>query len=109
MNTTPDRSTEDWERFVGDQCRAARIRAMLEQAQLAALAGISVGAMANLEGGKGSSLKTLIKVLRALKRTDWLESLAPPVSVSPLQLLKSQRTDRPRQRIRRRTRERPPG
>lgn len=104
-----ERSTEDWERFIGDQCRAARIRAVLEQAQLAALAGISIGAVANLEGGKGSSLKTLIKVLRVLKRTDWLESLSPAVSVSPLQMLNAKRTSRPRQRIRKRSRAQPPG
>lgn len=99
-----DRSTEEWERYLGEQCRAARIRAALDQVQLARLAGIALSAVKHLEGGKGSSVKTLIKALRALKRTDWLESLAPAISVSPLNLLKSSQIRRPRQRVRTRTR-----
>ena len=101
MTITADRPTIEWEQFVGEQCRAERIRAVLEQSQLAQAAGISIGAVRNLEGGKGSSLKTLIRVLRVLKRTDWLESLAPPVTVSPLQVLRSRQIQRPRQRVRR--------
>jgi HipA N-terminal domain len=44
-------------------------------------------AIKNLESGKGASLKTLIKRLRALNRADWLSSIAPVVSISPLQML----------------------
>lgn len=100
MTITAQKSTPEWERFIGDQCRAERIRAALEQSQLAELAGVSVGAVRNLEGGKGSSLKTLIRVLRVLERTDWLTSLAPAVGVSPLQVLRSGQARRPRQRVR---------
>jgi len=52
-------------------------------------AGIALTAVKNLESGKGATLKTLIKTLRALDRADWLASLAPAVSISPLQMLKS--------------------
>ena len=66
---------------------------------LAERADLSVGAIKNLEGGKGSSLSTLIRVLRVLDRTDWLESLAPPITVSPLQMLAAKRaTAAPRRR-----------
>ena len=82
-------STEDWEAFVGQQVRAVRIRANLEQLDLAKNAEVSVGALRNLEGGRGCTLRTLVKVLRALGRTDWLEALAPPVSVSPMQMLRA--------------------
>ena len=91
--------TEDWEGYLGEQFRAMRIRANLEQLELAERAGVSVGALKNLEGGKGSSVKTLIKVARALGRTDWLEALAPKVSVSPMQLLKARAKAAPRQRV----------
>jgi transcriptional regulator with XRE-family HTH domain len=91
--------TEDWEGYLGDQFRAMRIRANLEQLELAERAGVSIGALKNLEGGKGSSVKTLIKVARALERTDWLEALAPKVSVSPMQLLKARAKAAPRQRV----------
>jgi hypothetical protein len=49
---------------------------------------VSVGAVSNLERGNGSSLKTLVAVVKALGRADWLEALAPPVTVSPLQMLR---------------------
>ncbi len=83
-------STDDWQKFVGDQFRAMRIRADLEQTELATRADVSVGAIKNLENGKGSSLRTLIRVCRALRRTDWLEALAPPVTVSPMDMLRKQ-------------------
>lgn len=91
--------TDDWESYLGEQFRAMRIRSNLEQLELAERAGISVGALKNLEGGKGSSLKTLIKVARALGRTDWLEALAPKVSVSPMQMLRAQSKNAPRRRV----------
>jgi hypothetical protein len=56
---------------------------------LAEQAGVGLTALKNLESGKGAALKTLIKILRALNRIDWLETLAPAVSISPLQMLKS--------------------
>ncbi|MEQ1874983.1 MAG: helix-turn-helix transcriptional regulator [Ilumatobacteraceae bacterium] len=92
---------DEWERVVGEQVRSARIAGELDQAGLAAAANVSVGALANLERGAGSSLKTVIAVVRALGRTDWLEALAPPVTISPLQMLRSkQQTPRRRVRVR---------
>ena len=92
-------STAEWERYLGDQFRAMRIRAGLEQVVLAERADVSTGAIKNLESGKGSSLKTIIKIVRCLDRTDWLESLAPQVSVSPMQMLSTARRTAPRQRV----------
>jgi transcriptional regulator with XRE-family HTH domain len=98
-------TVQEWEGVLGDQIRRTRIARNLDQAQVAALADISIGAVSNLERGKGSSLRTLIAVLRVLERTDWIESLAPAVTVSPLQLLRSkQREPRPRMRASRRKR-----
>jgi transcriptional regulator with XRE-family HTH domain len=93
------RSVEEWEQVVGEQVRNARITSGLDQERLAALADISVGALSNLERGKGSSLKTLVAVVRALGRTEWLKALAPPVTVSPMQMLRSKRRS-PRARVR---------
>jgi transcriptional regulator with XRE-family HTH domain len=95
-----NRTVVEWEASVGDQIRRVRIARELDQAGLAELADISVGAVSNLERGKGSSLRTLVAVLRALGRTEWLETLAPPVAVSPMQLLRAkQRAPRPRMRV----------
>ena len=82
-------STDDWEARVGAQFRAARITAGLDQAALAALAGTSLGAVKNLENGRGSTLKTIVHISRALGLTGWLESVAPPITVSPIAMLRS--------------------
>jgi transcriptional regulator with XRE-family HTH domain len=93
------RTTEEWEAYLGQQIRNLRIRSDLDQAQLASRADISIGALKNLEGGKGSSLKTLIKVVQALDRPDWLEALAPLVAVSPMQLLRAQAGQKTRLKV----------
>jgi transcriptional regulator with XRE-family HTH domain len=89
-------SSEDWERQLGTQFRALRIAANLDQTALAGLAGVSVGALSHLERGEGSSLKTVVRVVRALGREDWLESIAPRVSISPIDLVRSGRAARTR-------------
>lgn len=91
------RTTEEWEAHLGDQVRRARIDASLRQDELADRAGVSVGAVRGLEQGAGSSLKTLVRVARALDRDDWLEAFAPAPGVEPLELLRGLRS--PRQRV----------
>ena len=83
------KTVEEWESDLGEQMRALRLRANLDQISLAERAGIGLTAVKNVESGKGATLKTLIKMLRVLDRADWLSSLAPPVSISPLQMLKA--------------------
>jgi transcriptional regulator with XRE-family HTH domain len=99
MSLAPLRTLEEWEIYLGQQIRNLRIRANLDQAQLAGRADISVGALKNLEGGKGSSLKTMIKVVQTLGRPDWLEALAPQVGVSPLQLMQARAAYAPRMKV----------
>jgi transcriptional regulator with XRE-family HTH domain len=102
MVTVPDRrTTEDWEALIGAEVRTARIAAELDQRELAKLSDVSLGAVKNLENGKGSSLRTLIRVVRALGRSEWLESLSPPITISPLSMLSSRRRpERAAQRVR---------
>jgi transcriptional regulator with XRE-family HTH domain len=85
-------TTADWERRLGTDARRLRQRNRLTQVELAELANVSVSAVKGLESGKGSSLATLIRVVRALGRTDWLESLVPadPV-ISPMAKLRERR------------------
>ena len=97
------KSTEEWEAKLGEQARNLRLRQNLDQQTLAERAGVGLSALKNLESGKGATVKTLIKTLRALGRAQWLETLAPAVSISPLQMLKAkpqrQRASRPRKPI----------
>ena len=69
--------------------RNLRLRLNLDQRQLAAQAAVALNAVKRLEGGKGATVTSLLKVLRALGRDEWISTLAPQVSVSPLQMLKA--------------------
>ena len=88
--------TRELEAELGKQIRSLRLRLDLDQKQMAERAGIDLNAVKNLETGKGASLRSLIQVLRILNRTDWLGTLSPTVSISPVQMLK---TKTPRQRV----------
>ena len=93
------KSTSDYEIMIGEQIRRLRISSGIDQLQLASAANISVGAVKNLEGGKGSSLKSLIMVLRTLKAEQWLNTLSPETSVSPMQILRDLKLKEPRNRV----------
>ena len=83
------KTTEEWEATLGRQLRDLRLRQNVDQRQLAEQAGVALNVVKNLEAGKGATVKSLVKVLRALGRVEWLDSLAPVISISPLQMLKS--------------------
>ncbi len=74
------------EREFGAHIRRARLFQDITQQELSAVANISPVTLAKLETGKGSTVTTLIKVLRALGREDWLDTLEPVPAVSPMQL-----------------------
>ncbi len=84
---------------LGRQVRALRLRRDLNQQQVAERAGIALNAVKNLESGKGATLRSLTQTLRVLGRIEWISTLAPAVSISPIQML---RTRAPRQRASRR-------
>ena len=89
MEPQPFVTTEEWEKRLGTDARRLRIQLRLTQAELANNANISLSSVQNLERGGGSSLSTLIRVVRALGRTDWLELLAPDEpKISPVKLLR---------------------
>lgn len=94
------KTTEQLEASIGAQIKRARIRAGYSQAKLADLASLSLATVQNLERGAGSSLATLIKVARVLKRTDWLLDLAPEAGPSPIDRLRMTRGKPERQRVR---------
>lgn len=93
------RTIPELSQALGEQIRALRLRQNRQQEDLAKDAGVALTALKNLESGKGATVRTLLKVLRALNRLDWLDSLSPPVSISPLQMI---RQKAPRQRASRR-------
>ena len=72
-NMTP----EELEATLGENLQRYRLSLNLPQERVAHLAGISTRALQNLEAGRGSSLRTLVMVLRALGRSGWIDTLAP--------------------------------
>ena len=82
----PDR-IDDWEGFVGAQVKLLRLQKNITQQELASRAGISPVTLSNLEGGRGSTLKTFLAVIEVLDKTSWIKNLAPPVPISPLQMI----------------------
>lgn len=95
-------SPEVLEASLGESVRALRLRLELPQQVLAERAGVSLGVLKRLERGEGATVGSLVRVVRALGREDWLYALQPAVSVDPLAL-----ADRgaPRQRAPRRRRD----
>jgi len=95
---SPQSTTEDWEALVGEQIRTLRITQGLDQSQLADLAGVSLGTVKGVEQGRGCTLRSLVRLTRALGREEWLRGLAPRPTVSPLDVLRGSRTQ-PRRRV----------
>lgn len=73
---------------IGERVRRLRLDRNLDQRDIAAKAGVSPRALRNLEGGNGSQLITLIRVLKALDALASLDAMAPTPTVSPMALLK---------------------
>jgi transcriptional regulator with XRE-family HTH domain len=92
----------DLEERLGARLRELRLLKNLDQKTLAERAGLSLNAIKHLESGKGARVNSLVKVLRAMDKADWLETLAPTVSISPMQMLKqgSREPKRARRRVR---------
>lgn len=89
---------EEFEAELGAQIKTLRLKQNIDRATLSARAGCSVSALKNLESGHGSTLRTLITIVRALGREDWLRNVAPMATISPLSMPK---TGQLRQRARR--------
>ena len=83
-STMTANTLSEMELRLGEHLKALRLNQNLDQITLAARAGISVGALKNVENGAGSTVKSLVSVLRALGREEWLSTIAPIATVNPL-------------------------
>jgi transcriptional regulator with XRE-family HTH domain len=80
---------EEFETILGEQIKSLRLNENIDRATLALRAGCSVSALKNLESGNGSTLRTLIAIVRTLGREEWLRNVAPMATISPLNIPKS--------------------
>jgi len=81
---TPNLTLGEQELELGENLKRLRLNKNCDQKTLAGRAGISVRALRNLESGHGSSVKTLLSVVRALGRESWLQTIAPVATINPL-------------------------
>lgn len=95
MAATTNQTPDEMEAALGEKLKTLRLSRNLEQKTVAERAGVSVRALRSLEAGKGSTIRTLVSVLRALGRQTWLDTIAPVATVNPLTLT---REAQPRQR-----------
>ncbi len=77
--------------LLGNRLQAMRIDRRLTQEEAAAKGGLSLRALQQLEGGKGSTVETFLRALKALGSIDALDTLAPQPTISPLAMLKSRK------------------
>jgi len=89
---------EEIEANLGERVRRIRLSRNIDQRTTASKAGISEKALRNLETGRGSTVDTLVRTLKALDSVQGIDLLAPEVTVDPLAMLHSRK---PRQRVRR--------
>lgn len=82
-----------------------RLNRNLNQRTTAEKAGISEKALRNLESGRGSTVETLLRVLKALDYIQGLEMLAPEISVNPLDLLRNAKAPQRARRTTKHTKE----
>lgn len=102
MRTLSYSAPNELQEFLGERLKRLRLSRNLGQRTTAEKAGISEKALRNLEGGRGSTVETLLRVLKAMDYLQGIDLLAPEASVNPLDLLRQskqpQRVRRPRKR-----------
>lgn len=79
---------EELQTVLGERLRRLRLNRNLDQRTIAEKAGISEKALRNIEAGRGSTVETLMRVLKALEYLQGIDLLAPEISVNPLDLLR---------------------
>jgi transcriptional regulator with XRE-family HTH domain len=101
------KSPQELQIELGHRMRQLRLYRNIDQRTVAQKAGITRSALQNLEAGRGSSLQTLLRTLKALDYLEGIEILAPQPTVNPLALLKTksppQRARHPRSARQRKT------
>ena len=92
MDTNPIKSPDEIIADLGDRIKQRRLASGLTQKTLADKAGVSRRALVQLEAGTGSTLQTLARVLKAMELDNNLSMLVPVPRVSPMSMLRDNRS-----------------
>lgn len=101
---TQKRDINDWRSMsdpaivteIGRFVQQMRLNRNLTQQQLAMMSGVNRVTISRFEGGRASSLMTLVQILRALGKLDILSTFYEEAEISPLQLLNLKKRQRKR-------------
>jgi transcriptional regulator with XRE-family HTH domain len=83
--------------LLGEQIQRLRLSRNMNQHTTAERAGVSEKSLRNLEAGRGSTVETLLRTLKALDSLEGINRLVPEATVNPLELLRNAKR---RQRVR---------
>jgi transcriptional regulator with XRE-family HTH domain len=100
------RTADELQTALGERLRRLRLSRNIDQRTVAERAGLSETALRNLESGRGSTVETLLRTLKALDYLQGIDMLAPEATIDPLAML---RRPKPQRRVRRPHGSRPPG
>ncbi len=84
------------EKEIGKRIQRVRLLKNLTQKGLAQKAGLSRGAISKIERGQGTTLSSLIEILRVLGLLDSFEQIFPTTQLSPLEIVKLEGKQRKR-------------
>jgi len=73
---------------IGERLRKTRIDSLKTQEEIALQTGLSLRTIKNLEAGKDVSFSTLIKVMRALRMIQNIDSAIPEPGIRPSEIIK---------------------
>jgi transcriptional regulator with XRE-family HTH domain len=79
-------SPEELTLKIGRDIRNLRVLKNINRHTLCSTAQVSMSALRKLETNGKASIQTLVKVLQALDKTDWLLNLSPQISINPLDM-----------------------
>lgn len=82
------------EQELGRRIKKRRLERNLSQAEVAKRSGLSRRTVTAIENGEGSTLATLVALLRALNALDTLEDFLPDPGISPMAQLRLQEEPR---------------
>ena len=89
MNDLRFKTPSELQEALGARLRRLRLSRNADQLTTAEKAGVSEKALRNLEAGRGSTIETLVRVLKALDALNGIEMLAPEATVNPMMLLRT--------------------
>ncbi|MDB4316955.1 helix-turn-helix domain-containing protein [Akkermansiaceae bacterium] len=96
------------EEIIGERMKHYRLEQNINQTDLAKQAGVARRTITSVETGKGCTLNTLLRLLRALNRMDILQDLLDEPPLSPQQIHYANTIRKPIRKYASRPRSKPP-